>query len=84
MAVEVKKKKGESFESTLRRFNKRIMQSGILLQFKKIRYYQKPISRNLRKNQALHRLQIRKKREFLQKIGLLPEDDARKKNKKRR
>ena len=38
LMAEAKRKKNETFESLLRRFNKKLMQSGKLLQAKKIRY----------------------------------------------
>ena len=75
--AETKRKKGESFESLLRRFKKRIQQSGILLQSRKIQYYARPKSKNKRKADALRRMQITEEREYLKKIGRLPEDELR-------
>ena len=83
MPVEVKRKRGETFESLLRRFGKRIMQSGVLLQFKKIRYLRKESNRNTRRRDALYRLEAQGKREYLQKMGLLKEDDRKKKKRRR-
>ena len=76
--VEAKRKKGETFESLLRRFNKRIQQSGKLLQAKKVRYKTKDPNKNLKKRLALRRNKIKDEREYLKKIGKLPEDDRRK------
>jgi ribosomal protein S21 len=81
--VEIKRKRGESFEAFLRRFNKRIMQSGKILQFKKIKYHKKDISRNMQKKSALHRQKQSAKREYLKKIGKLPEEDYRRGRKRR-
>ena len=75
--VETKRKKGETFESLLRRFNKRILQSGRILQAKKTRYYTKPPNKNLMKKLALRRLTIKSEREYLKKIGKLVEEDTR-------
>ena len=72
--VEVKRKKGETFESFIRRFNKRIMQSGVLLQFKKIRFVEEKQSRNMQRASALTRKKNREKKEYLRKIGRLPEE----------
>ena len=67
--TELKRKKGETFESLLRRFNKRMLQSGKLLQAKKVRFLEKQPNKNLAKKLALRRLQIRAKKEYLKKIG---------------
>ena len=39
--LEVKRKDGESFESLIRRFTKKTIQSGKILQAKKIRFFNK-------------------------------------------
>jgi len=72
--AEAKRKKGETFESFLRRFNKKIIQSGKVLQAKKIRYLEKDPNKNLRRSLALRRLKIKAKKEYLKKIGKLMED----------
>jgi len=72
--VETKRKKGETFESMLRRFNKRIMQSGKLLQVKKIRFLTKEPNKNLVKRLALRRAKIKAQKEYLKKIGKLKEE----------
>lgn len=78
--VEVKKKDGESFESLLRRFSKKTLQSGRLLQAKKIKFYQKPKSKRKIRESAKRREVIKNYREYLRKIGKL--DDLLDKNKK--
>lgn len=74
MGQEVKRKKGETFESLMRRFSRRIQQSGKLLQAKKIRFYATGKSRNLQKASALRREEIKKKREYLKKVGKLKDE----------
>jgi ribosomal protein S21 len=69
--AEAKRKKNETFESLLRRFNKKLMQSGKLLQAKKIRYLTKEPNKNLSKDLALRRKRIKEKKEYLKKIGKL-------------
>ncbi len=71
---EVKRKKGETFESLLRRFSKRMIQSGKVLQAKKIRYIEKKSNKNLDKRLALRRLKIKGKKDYLKKIGKEPEE----------
>lgn len=70
--VEVKKKDGESFESLLRRFNRKIQQSGVLVRARKIRFYLPTKSRNILRENAQRRAINREKREELKKMGKLP------------
>ncbi|HLC64048.1 MAG TPA: 30S ribosomal protein S21 [Patescibacteria group bacterium] len=69
--LEVKKKDTESFESLIRRFTKKTIQSGKIIQAKKIRFHQKPISKRAQKAKAIRREDIKKQREYLRKIGKL-------------
>ncbi len=75
--AEVKRKKGESFESLLRRFNRRIQQGGRIIQARKIRFHEANKSKNAQKATALRKLQIQAKRSYLERIGQLPEDTRR-------
>lgn len=72
--AEVKRRKGESFDSMLRRFSKRIQQSGRLLQAKKTRYHAKEKNKNSARESALRRLEIAEKRDYLIKIGRLVDE----------
>ena len=76
--LEVKRKGNESFEAMLRRFTKKTIQSGKILQARKIRFFNKPKT----KNTALRRKEITSKMDYLKKIGKL--DEYAFKNKKRR
>ena len=69
--VEVKRKDGESFESLLRRFNRKIQQSGVLVRARKIRFFEPGRSRNLLREDAARRAVNREKREELKKMGKL-------------
>ncbi len=71
--VEVKKKEGESLESLLRRFSKRVQQSGVLIRAKKGRFYAREKSRRELHEEAARRDLIQEKKEFLRKIGKLDE-----------
>ena len=80
--VEAKRKKGESFESLLRRFGRRLQQSGKNLEVRKIRYHASEPNKNKQKESALRRLELRQKREYLIRVGELKEE-VRPTNKKR-
>jgi small subunit ribosomal protein S21 len=67
--VEVKKKDGESFESLLRRFNRKIQQSGVLVRARRIRFFEPAKSRNLLRENAQRRAENREKREELKRMG---------------
>lgn len=76
MAVEVKRKGNESTESLIRRFSKRMLQSGVIWKAKKDRFYHKDESKRQMKEDALRRLYVQKKRDYLRKIGKLVEEDS--------
>ena len=67
--VEVKKKENESFESLLRRFNRKIQQSGVLVRARRIRFFEPPKSRNLQKVAARRRAESRAQKEELKRMG---------------
>jgi small subunit ribosomal protein S21 len=67
--VEVKKKDHESFESLLRRFNRKIQQSGVLIRARRTRFFEPAKSRNLLREAAQRRAENRAKREELKKMG---------------
>ena len=67
--VEVKRKEGESFESLLRRFNRKIQQSGVLVRARKIQFYDPPKSRNILRRNARRRAELSEEREQLKKLG---------------
>ncbi|MFH0780191.1 MAG: hypothetical protein V1928_05075 [Parcubacteria group bacterium] len=74
---EIKRRRGESFEAFVRRFNKRIQQSGVLLQFKKVRFNVKDKSKNLQRKSALVRKARTEERAYLEKTGRLKEEPKR-------
>jgi small subunit ribosomal protein S21 len=71
--VEVKRKDGESFESLLRRFNRKIQQSGVLVRARKTRFFEPIKSRNLLREDAIKRSIMRVEREELKKLGKWPQ-----------
>lgn len=69
--VYVKRKDRETTGAMLRRFTRRVQQSGILLRARKIRFYaSKPTKRSTRAR-ALKRAELTKERERLIKLGKL-------------
>lgn len=72
--VELKRKRGESFEAFLRRFNRKLIRSGKILQARKIRYKRRPLSKTKLKASAVHRKKVREQKEYLKKIGKLVEE----------
>jgi ribosomal protein S21 len=73
--VESKRKKEESFESFLRRFNKRLQQSGTLYQARKSQHHERDKSRNLQRRSALISREMKLKFEYLRKVGKLKEEN---------
>jgi len=82
--IEVKRKKGESFESLLRRFSRRVQDSGKMIQARKIRFHANQPSKNAGKATAIRREELREKREYLIKSGQATEEDFRRRGKRRR
>lgn len=80
----MKRKKGESFEGLLRRFSRKVKQSGKLLQARKIRFFLSDKSKMGQRETALRREYLRAKREFLIKTGQATEEDFRRRKKRRR
>lgn len=82
--VDVKRKKGESFESLLRRFGRRVQDSGRLLQARKIRFHSQAPSKNASKAKAIRRQELREKREYLIRSGQATEEDFGRRSRRRR
>jgi small subunit ribosomal protein S21 len=56
---EVKVREGETFESALRRFNKKIKQNGILSEVRRREHYEKPSVRRKKKVMAARKRRSR-------------------------
>ena len=80
--LEVKRKNGESFEALVRRFTKKTIQSGKILQAKKVRYYDKKKTKRAMRESALRRNKVSNKIEYLKRIGKIDEFTARRSSKK--
>lgn len=72
--IEVKKKDNESIGSLLRRFSRKVQQSGLLLQARSSRFQEKSKSRTERRKSALRRNQIVAQKERDRKLGKLEEE----------
>ncbi len=72
--IEVKKKDNESVGSLLRRFSRKVQQSGLLLQARSVRFQEKSKSRTERRKSALRRNQIVAQKERDRKLGKLEEE----------
>ena len=76
--IEVKRKKGESFEAVFRRFSRRQQQSGKVLDVRAGRYFARTPKPNKVKASKLRSLEKGAKREYLLKTGKVKEEDLRK------
>ncbi|OGI21351.1 MAG: hypothetical protein A2808_01655 [Candidatus Moranbacteria bacterium RIFCSPHIGHO2_01_FULL_55_24] len=80
--IQVKKKEKETAESLIRRFSRRVQQSGVLRQVRKKRFHQTEKSRDKRRDEALYKVDIRKEISRLKKLGKF-NDEALREIKKR-
>ncbi len=74
---EIKRRKGETFDALLRRFQRHIQGSGKLIQAKKNRFSSKKQNRNKRRESALYRVTKRQTYNYLLKTGQLKEEPPR-------
>lgn len=82
LSVEVNRKKGESFDSLLRRFQRRYQASGRNIQSKKIRFHSSEPNRNKSRSSALRKKNKKEEIEYLLKTGKLKEDPRRSKRRR--
>jgi len=75
VAIAVKRRNGENTRSLLRRFSRRIQQSGILVRARKARFYEKNKSKREKRASALRREKIKAEKDKLKKLGLLDEEE---------
>ncbi len=71
MPITVRKREKESVQGLLRRFSRRIQQSGVLVRARRGRFYVSPITKRQKKLSALRRERVQKERERLYKLGKL-------------
>jgi len=68
MALEIKKKQRENVQAMMRRFQKAVQQSGILLETRKRQFMKREKSGNMQKKAALRRIENKKKYELIKKM----------------
>ena len=73
MIVEIKKREGETSNSLIYRFTKKVQQSGVFREIKKRRFYERSLSRIKRRHSALHRAEKRIEFEHARKLGVIIE-----------
>ncbi len=71
MAIEVRKRQGESPTNMLFSFTKRVKRSGILKEVRKRKFHTRTTSRLKRRQSAIHRDTKRAEVDRLKKLGLL-------------
>ncbi len=72
----VERKRGEAFESFLRRFKTETMKSGIQLQARSVQFFESDKSRNVRRSHAVKRVRNNARDQYLRKIGRLPAEET--------
>ena len=72
--VEVKRKTNESTGSLMRRFNRFVQQSGVLLKARKSQFRKKKLTERKEKNAAIMGMHLSALRKRLQKLGKYDEE----------
>ena len=65
-----KKDKAESTESLVRRFTRKVQQSGMLITVKQNQYFEKPVSKRDRRIKAIARRERREVKQKRMKMGM--------------
>jgi len=71
--INAKRRKGETFESLIRRFNRLVIKSKKILHAKAKRFHRKDANDTREKTGALARAQLRGKMNYLRRIGKVEE-----------
>lgn len=75
--IEVKKKERETTESLIRRFSRRMQQSGVLMRARKTRFRNDEKSKTEKRDEALYKVKIRKEIDKLKKLGKFDDEALR-------
>lgn len=67
--IEVKKSENESSLSLLRRFNRRIQQSGVLQRARDLQFKKRPESALKKKKKAIKKQKTKRRMDYLWKLG---------------
>lgn len=79
---EVRRRKGESFEAMVRRFSRKVVQSGKIIEVKKGKFRRRTKNRAATRKSALRRRELASSREYLEKIGKLKDERRRGRSRK--
>ena len=71
MAIEVRKREGESPNSMLFTFTRRVRRSGVLKEVRSRKFHNRPQSRIKRRHSAIHRDAKRAEVDRMKKLGLM-------------
>jgi len=74
VAIEIKKQQGETTRGLIRRFSRKVQQSGVLIRARKDKFHEKEKTKRERRDSAVRRVKIGKEKEKLRKMGLLEEE----------
>ena len=80
--IEVKKKDRESSESLIRRFSRRVQQSGVLVRARKVRFKSDEKSKREMREGAMYKEEVRKLVGRLKKMGKFEDQNFRNVKKK--
>ncbi len=80
--VEVRKREKETSESLIKRFSRRVQQSGILLRARKSRFREEEKTKRQMRESALYRARLKKEVDKLKKMGKFNEENFRRIKKK--
>jgi len=80
MPLTLKRRENETNERFIRRFTRRVQTSGMLLRAKRRQYFERSKNTARSKKDALRRLAMRAKEEYLRKIGALEEEQFGRRN----
>jgi ribosomal protein S21 len=70
MAIEVRKRDGDSPNAILFNFTKRMKRSGVMKEIRKRKFHKRAVSRMKRRSSAIHREEKRVEVERMKKLGL--------------
>jgi ribosomal protein S21 len=73
--VEVRRRPSETTGAMLRRFTRRVQQSGILLRARRERFYKSKLTKRQKRERALRRIALLKERTRLEKLGKLEKEE---------
>jgi ribosomal protein S21 len=68
MALEIRRKQRENAQAMMRRFQKAVQQSGILLEVRKRQFVKREKSPNMQKESALRKAENKKKYDLIKKM----------------